>query len=369
MFAVPDAVTPMIPAFAAIGALCVAATALSFFNVIYKTCLRGGKNLKKCYGEWAVVTGATDGIGKAMAFELARKGMSVLLVGRSKEKLKAVREELSAKHPHVQVTTEVVDFASFSKKDCARMMGVLDKLEVGVLVNNVGISYAFPQWFHELTEDEIQSLLTVNIESVVWMTRAVMPQMLKRKRGAVVNMSSASARPPNPLLTVYSSTKGFVENFTKSLAIEHQLPVPEPALRRDLDRLPQLQGRSRQACLHRHADDEDVRAVRGGAHRVRHDGLAVLGARDCGVAHRAPRRDSSRQGRPRHAQGRPLPQEECRAHGAKEAVEWAPRDAVPKTRKDLRYGRETRDHRTGPAVGTRHRDSAPTPAVRPHQRG
>jgi 17beta-estradiol 17-dehydrogenase / very-long-chain 3-oxoacyl-CoA reductase len=221
MFAVPDAVTPMIPAFAAIGALCVAATALSFFNVIYKTCLRGGKNLKKCYGEWAVVTGATDGIGKAMAFELARKGMSVLLVGRSKEKLKAVREELSAKHPHVQVTTEVVDFASFSKKDCARMMGVLDKLEVGVLVNNVGISYAFPQWFHELTEDEIQSLLTVNIESVVWMTRAVMPQMLKRKRGAVVNMSSASARPPNPLLTVYSSTKGFVENFTKSLAIEY----------------------------------------------------------------------------------------------------------------------------------------------------
>lgn len=63
--------------------------------------------------------------------------------------------------------------------------------------------------------------MTVNMESVVWMTRAVLPAMLAKKRGAVVNMSSASARPPNPLLTIYSSTKGFVENFTKSLAKEY----------------------------------------------------------------------------------------------------------------------------------------------------
>ena len=63
--------------------------------------------------------------------------------------------------------------------------------------------------------------MTINIDSVVWMTRAVLPQMLARKKGAVVNLSSASAKPPNPLLAVYSSTKGFVENFTKSLAIEY----------------------------------------------------------------------------------------------------------------------------------------------------
>ena len=63
----------------------------SFFYILYKTLLRGGKNLKKSYGEWAVVTGATDGIGKAIAFELARKGMSVLLIGRSADKLEACR--------------------------------------------------------------------------------------------------------------------------------------------------------------------------------------------------------------------------------------------------------------------------------------
>ena len=197
-------------------------SAASLMYVLYKTLIRGGKNLKRSYGEWAVVTGATDGIGKAMAFELARKGMSVLLVARSAEKLNACKAELMAKYPHVQCRVEVVDFSTFSSKDTARMTDTLSALEVGVLVNNVGISYPFPQWFNELSEAEVQSMMQINMESVVWMTRAVLPQMLQRKKGAVVNMSSASARPPNPLLAVYSSTKGFVENFTKSLAIEYR---------------------------------------------------------------------------------------------------------------------------------------------------
>jgi len=206
---------------AIIGGFMVAKDALSFLTVLYKTMVRPGKNLKKL-GEWAVVTGATDGIGKAMAFELARKGLNVLLVGRSPEKLAAVKDECSAMHSKVEIRTHTIDFAKFSKADAKRVTEMLSGLEVGVLVNNVGVSYAFPQWFHELTDDEVDSIMTVNMQSVVWMTRAVLPQMLSRKRGAVINMSSASARPPNPLLTVYSSTKGFVENFTKSLAIEYK---------------------------------------------------------------------------------------------------------------------------------------------------
>ena len=211
----------VVAAAAAIGLLWLGSQISSFLYVLYKTLLRGGKNLKKSYGEWAVVTGATDGIGKAMAFEMARKGMSVMLIARSAEKLAAVKAELSAKYPKVQVKTEVVDFGSFGRKDTARMTEALSSIEVGVLVNNVGISYPFPQWFNELSEDEVQSIMTINIDSVVWMTRAVLPQMLQRKKGAVVNMSSASARPPSPLLAVYASTKGFVENFTKGLAIEY----------------------------------------------------------------------------------------------------------------------------------------------------
>jgi len=213
--------TTVVLAFALFGGLIVAREILSFLGVLYKTLVRPGKNVKKL-GEWAVVTGATDGIGKAMAFELARKGMNVLLIGRSADKLAAVKDECSAQHSKVAIKTEVIDFAKFSQADASRVAEMLGKLEVGVLVNNVGISYAFPQWFHELTDEEVDSIMTVNMQSVVWMTRAVLPQMLTRKRGAVINMSSASARPPNPLLAVYSSTKGFVENFTKSLAIEYK---------------------------------------------------------------------------------------------------------------------------------------------------
>jgi len=202
-------------------AVAVGVVALRVLLLLYKTLLRGGKNLRKEYGAWAVVTGATDGIGKAMAFELARKGMNVLLVGRSASKLADVKSELSGKCPTVEVATETIDFATFSSKDKERVADVLAKYEVGLLVNNVGISYPFPQWLHELTDAETQDLLTININSVVWMTRAVLPQMLDRKRGAIVNLSSASAKPPSPLLTVYAATKGFVENFTRGCAFEY----------------------------------------------------------------------------------------------------------------------------------------------------
>ena len=69
------------------------------------------------------------------------------------------------------------------------MAETLSSLEVGVLVNNVGISYAFPQWFNELTEGEVQSMMQINMESVVWMTRAVLPQMLARKRTRTIRLS------------------------------------------------------------------------------------------------------------------------------------------------------------------------------------
>ena len=211
--------TTLIMIMAIIGGFVLAKDALSFLNVLYKTLIRPGKNLKKL-GEWAVVTGATDGIGKAMAFELARNGLNVMLVGRSTEKLAAVKDELSALN--IKVVTAVIDFTKFGLADAERVTKMLSELQVGVLVNNVGISYPFPQWFHELTDEEVDSLMTVNMQSVVWMTRAVLPQMIERKSGAVINLSSAAAKPPNPLLTVYASTKGFVENFTKGLALEYK---------------------------------------------------------------------------------------------------------------------------------------------------
>jgi len=193
---------------------------LSFAQLLYRTIIRPAKNPRK-YGKWAVVTGATDGIGKAMAFELARRGCSVMLISRSADKLAAVKAELSEKYPNVEVACEAVEFSSLTETRRSQVAEVLDKLEVGVLVNNVGMSYPFCQWFHELSDSEVSNLLSINIDSTTWMTRAVLPGMLRRKSGAVVNLSSAAAQSPLPLLAQYSAAKGYIVNLTRSLAAEY----------------------------------------------------------------------------------------------------------------------------------------------------
>ena len=92
---------------------------------------------------------------------------------------------------------------------------------VGVLINNVGRSYPFPQYFHELEDEVADSLVRLNVESVVVMTKLVLTGMLQRRRGAIVNISSAAGIAPAPLLSEYGATKKFVELFSKGLAAEY----------------------------------------------------------------------------------------------------------------------------------------------------
>lgn len=205
---------------ALLGALLAARHALSLLSVLYRTLLRPGTKLTN-YGQYALVTGATDGIGKALAHELANKGLSIVLISRSPDKLAAVAEELRDLHPEIDVRVEAVDFSDLSPERLAELRRTLGGLDVGVLVNNVGMSYPFAQWFDELTDDEVEALLRLNVESTTWMTRLVLPGMLKRGRGAIVNQSSAAARFPLPLLAQYSAAKGYIENMTRSLAAEY----------------------------------------------------------------------------------------------------------------------------------------------------
>eukprot|EP00316_Scyphosphaera_apsteinii_P002045 CAMPEP_0119319810 /NCGR_PEP_ID=MMETSP1333-20130426/50407_1 /TAXON_ID=418940 /ORGANISM="Scyphosphaera apsteinii, Strain RCC1455" /LENGTH=298 /DNA_ID=CAMNT_0007326311 /DNA_START=79 /DNA_END=975 /DNA_ORIENTATION=+ len=194
---------------------------MSLLWVLYKTLVRTAKNPTK-YGKWAIVTGATDGIGKAMSFELASRGCSIMLVSRSAEKLSVVKEELAGKYPSIEVLTEAADFANLSEARRLELQQAIESLEVGVLVNNLGLSYPFCQWFDELSDSEVTSLLALNVDSMTWMTRMVLPNMLKRCKGAIVNLSSAAAQAPLPLLAQYSACKGYVENFSRSLSAEYR---------------------------------------------------------------------------------------------------------------------------------------------------
>jgi len=204
----------------------IALTALNLFvkavTNLYKTFLRPAKVLKK-YGKWAVVTGATDGIGKAYAFALAKKGMSLLLISRTESKLQDVKKELEAKNfDGVQVSYLVCDYSKFDEAAQEKVAKVVQELEVGVLVNNVGVSYRYPMYFMELTDFEVKNLMTMNIDSTVWMSRMVLPGMLERKKGAIVNISSASAMYDLPLLAEYSGSKSFIEKFSRALNAEYK---------------------------------------------------------------------------------------------------------------------------------------------------
>lgn len=194
---------------------------LQLFIATFKLFIRPGKNLCKL-GKWAVVTGATDGIGKAYAFAFAKQGMNVVLISRTESKLKEVKDEILKKYGKVEVKYIVCDYSNFDTAAKSTVKRGIDGLEVGVLVNNVGMSYRYPLYFHELTDVEVQQLLAMNVESTVWMTRMVLPGMLERRSGAIVNLSSGSALYTLPLLANYSGAKSFIEKLSRALNAEYR---------------------------------------------------------------------------------------------------------------------------------------------------
>eukprot|EP00956_Cyclotella_meneghiniana_P033760 scaffold98802_cov70-Cyclotella_meneghiniana.AAC.3 len=200
--------------------------ALKLLSNLYKYYLRPTPKLTK-FGKYAIVTGATDGIGKAYAFALAKRGMSLILISRTESKLQDVAKEIDSKnYKNIEKTKYIVcDYSTFDESTVReRIAKELSPYinDVGILVNNVGQSYRYPRYFHELPNEEITSLLTMNIHSTVYMTKLVLDAMVtNKKRGHVLNLSSASAEYTMPLLAEYAAAKMFVERFSESINAEY----------------------------------------------------------------------------------------------------------------------------------------------------
>ncbi|KAK4028992.1 hypothetical protein OUZ56_022009 [Daphnia magna] len=175
----------------------------------------------KNIGQWAVVTGATDGIGRAYAEELASHGLNIVLISRSPYKLQNVAAEIESQY---KVKTKIIDVDFTNGIEIYdRIKKEIEGLEIGVLINNVGMSYAYPEYLAEVPNaaEFSLSLINCNVVSVTQMCILVLGQMVERKKGLILNVSSASAVLPTPLMTMYSSTKAYVYKFSEDLALEY----------------------------------------------------------------------------------------------------------------------------------------------------
>jgi len=174
------------------------------------------RDLSSQYGAWALVTGCTRGIGREYALGLARRGLNVMLVARDKKALENLAEEVRAEGVQAKVVVE--DFAK--EGAVSRVVDKVANRELGVLVNNVGVMGAHFMPYLDMDQEEVEKMIRVNTITAAQLCHALLPPMVARGQGAVVNIASIMAYQPMAYCTLYTATKYFMQGFTLSLAQE-----------------------------------------------------------------------------------------------------------------------------------------------------
>ncbi|KAF9268743.1 3-ketoacyl-CoA reductase [Marasmius fiardii PR-910] len=206
----------------AVGLFSVAKVIHQILMVTLQTFVLPGTSLKHFgakKGAWAVVTGATDGIGKEFAFQLAKSGFNVFLVARNQKLLETTAQDIATKYS-VSTNTYSVDFSRCDEASYDKFGAAFEGLDIGVLVNNVGKSHNMPVYFAETPKGEMADIVAINVNATLRMTYAILPGMIQRKRGLILNIGSFAGAVPSPMLATYSGTKAFLSKFTDSLAEE-----------------------------------------------------------------------------------------------------------------------------------------------------
>jgi 17beta-estradiol 17-dehydrogenase / very-long-chain 3-oxoacyl-CoA reductase len=178
---------------------------------VYRRLIRQPKK-PTSYGKWAIVTGSTSGIGKEYADYLAKRGMSILIISRSKDKL--IEQCAALKAYKVDASYLAYDFTDAGPardEFYAALDKELQRLDgdggIGLLINNVGTTNQYPQTLMELSEKDCNDMINCNMHSTVFMTRAALKYMAPKNKGAVVNVSSGSGLVCAPYIAIYSATK------------------------------------------------------------------------------------------------------------------------------------------------------------------
>jgi 3-oxoacyl-[acyl-carrier protein] reductase len=167
-------------------------------------------------GKTAIVTGAGRGIGRATAIALAKEGVNVGLVGLTLLNLEKVAEELQGFNVKVSIATADVSDLDSITNAVEKVKGELGSIDI--LINNAGTAKF--GGFLDLSPEEWENIIKVNLMGVYNTTRAVLPEMIERKAGDIVNISSSAGQKGAPVTSAYSASKFAVLGLTESLALE-----------------------------------------------------------------------------------------------------------------------------------------------------
>jgi hypothetical protein len=169
-------------------------------------------------GSSALITGASAGIGREFARQLAGRAASLVLVARRQERLEELRNELTKLNPALKIHIRGTDLSD--ERTVIDLCGWLEseKLSIDLLINNAGLGDVGPFATSEL--QRVKEMLAVNVTALTLLTRSLLPGMIARKRGAILNVSSTAGFLPIAGFAVYAATKAYVTSFSEAIRAE-----------------------------------------------------------------------------------------------------------------------------------------------------
>jgi uncharacterized protein len=172
----------------------------------------------KIDGSTALITGASAGIGREFARQLASRARTLVLVARREQRLNELRDELRSRNPQLNVHVRVVDLCEKGQIDGLIAWLDQNKIDIDFLINNAGLGdYGSFATSDPGRDDRI---IQVNVVAVKSLTRRLLPQMIARKRGAILNVSSSAGFLPIPEMALYAASKAYVNSFSEALRAE-----------------------------------------------------------------------------------------------------------------------------------------------------
>jgi short-subunit dehydrogenase len=166
----------------------------------------------------ALVTGASSGLGEEFALQIAPRVSKLVLVARRVALLESLAEQLREAHPHLTVAVFPVDLSDASERNHLIENLIRSELLPDLLVNNAGLGdygeFVTSDW------EKLRAMLHVNIEALTYLTHALVPEMIRRGGGAIINVSSLASVIPIPDFAVYAATKAYVTSFSEALRLE-----------------------------------------------------------------------------------------------------------------------------------------------------